>query len=106
RATVRALAAQKVDCVKIWVDDRLGTEVAMAPYIYRAIIDEAHKLNLQVIAHAFYLKDVKDLVASGIDGLAHPIRDAVVDDEMLALLKAHPKTYFQTNMDRTLLYAL
>ena len=36
-------AAMKVDIVKIRVDDNLGTTPKMAPEIYRAVIDEAHK---------------------------------------------------------------
>ena len=36
-------AAMKVDIVKIRVDDNLGTTPKMAPEIYRAVIDQAHK---------------------------------------------------------------
>src|SRR5262245_8244169 len=43
RQYVRDLVAQRVDLVKIWVDDRNGTVQKLAPPLYRAIIDEAHK---------------------------------------------------------------
>ncbi len=62
RKTVQDLAAKKVDIVKIWVDDRGGTVKKLTPALYRAVIDEAHKNNLQVIAHIFYLSDAKDLL--------------------------------------------
>ena len=39
REHVRHLAEQRVDFIKIWVDDRLGTEVPMSPAVYRAIMD-------------------------------------------------------------------
>jgi imidazolonepropionase-like amidohydrolase len=94
RKDVRELAAHKPDMVKIWVDDRNGTVEKLKPNLYRAIIDEAHKNNLRVMAHVFALDDVKDLVRSGIDGFAHMVRDKDVDDELIALLKARPNVFF------------
>jgi imidazolonepropionase-like amidohydrolase len=93
RADVRELAAKKVDLVKIWVDDRNGTVPKLKPELYRAIIDEAHKNNLRVAAHVFYLSDAKDLLRSGVDILAHLVRDRDVDDELIGLLKQHPNVY-------------
>lgn len=88
RAHVRALAAKKVDIVKIWVDDRGGTKPKLRPDVYRAVIDEAHLRGLRVIAHVFYLADAKDLVQSGVDGLAHLVRaEPGVDDELVAAMK-------------------
>jgi hypothetical protein len=73
------LAAHKADLVKIWVDDRNGTVEKLKPNLYRALIDEAHKHNMRVMAHITALDDVKDLVRSGIDGFAHMVRDKDVD---------------------------
>lgn len=98
RAAVRELAAKKVDLVKIWVDDRNGTVPKLTPPLYRAIIDEAHKHNLRVAAHIFYLADAKELLRSGIDIFAHGIRDRDVDDEVLALFKQHPNVYVIPNL--------
>ena len=39
---------RKVKLIKTWVDDRGGAVKPMAPNLYRAIIDEAHKQNLRV----------------------------------------------------------
>jgi imidazolonepropionase-like amidohydrolase len=89
RADVQELAAKKVHLVKIWVDDRNGTVPKLTPPLYRAIIDEAHKHNLRVAAHIYYLADAKDLLRSGIDIFAHGIRDKDVDDEAIALFKQH-----------------
>jgi imidazolonepropionase-like amidohydrolase len=85
RAAVRALAATRVDMVKIWVDDRNGTVPKLPPPIYRAIIDESHRAGLRVVAHVYYLADGKELLRAGIDGFAHGIRDAEVDDEFVRL---------------------
>src|SRR5580704_8341128 len=98
RADVRELAAKKVDLVKIWVDDRNGTVPKLTPPLYRAIIDEAHKNNLPVAAHIFYLADAKELLRSGIDIFAHGIRDKDVDDEAIALFKQHPNVYVIPNL--------
>jgi imidazolonepropionase-like amidohydrolase len=93
RADVRELAKNKVDLVKIWVDDRNGTVPKLTPELYRAIIDEAHKNGLRVAAHVFYLSDAKELLRSGVDILAHLVRDRDVDDELIGLLKQHPNVY-------------
>jgi len=98
RADVRELAARKVDFVKIWVDDRNGTLPKLSPAIYGAIIDEAHKNNLRVIAHVVTLADVKDLLRAGIDGFAHLFRDREADSEVIALLKARPNAFFMLTL--------
>jgi len=83
RTAVRELAAQKVDFVKIWVDDRNGRAPELSPPLYRAVIDEAHKHGIRVNAHVFYLADAKGLVAAGIDGFTHMVRDKDMDDEVV-----------------------
>ena len=80
RQAVREQAALKVDFIKIWVDDRNGRAPRMMPDVSHAIIDEAHAHGLKVNAHVFYLSDVQDLVAAGIDGFAHLARDKELDD--------------------------
>jgi imidazolonepropionase-like amidohydrolase len=77
----------QVDIVKIRVDDNLGTTEKMRPEIFRAVIDEAHKRNLRVAVHIFYLADAKAVLEAGADFIAHSIRDAEVDDQLITLLK-------------------
>ncbi|MBI4888340.1 MAG: amidohydrolase family protein [Acidobacteria bacterium] len=86
RAAVRELAARRVDMVKIWVDDRGGRAPRLPPPIYRAIIDEAHQRGLKANAHVFYHEDAVDLVAAGIDGFAHLVRDREMDDALVAAI--------------------
>jgi imidazolonepropionase-like amidohydrolase len=88
RADVRELAAHHPDYVKMWVDDGLGHGVKTKPEIYQAIIDEAHKQNIRVFAHEYYLGDAKALLAAGIDGFAHSIRDQAVDNDLMLTMKA------------------
>jgi imidazolonepropionase-like amidohydrolase len=87
RRNVAALADRKVDAVKIWVDDHLGRERKIPIDLSKAIIDEGHKRGLKVAAHIFYLKDAQELVENGLDGLAHSVRDAPVDDALISAMK-------------------
>jgi imidazolonepropionase-like amidohydrolase len=83
------LAAEKVDIVKFWMDDHLGTKKKMPHEIGKAIIDDAHKKGLPVAAHIFYLEDAKAVVDYGINGLAHSVRDKPVDQALIDSMKRH-----------------
>ena len=98
RAAVRELAAQKVDIVKIWVDDRNGMYPKLTPALYGAIIEEAHKNGLRVTAHIFTLEDAKGLLRAGVDAFAHSVRDRDVDDEFMALVKQRPNLVVNPNL--------
>lgn len=98
RKAVQEQAALKVDIIKIWVDDRDGKYRKMPSAIYTPIIAEAHGRGLRVAAHIFNLSDAKGLLKSGIDAFAHGIRDMDVDDELMALVKAHPRVVLIPNL--------
>jgi imidazolonepropionase-like amidohydrolase len=87
RRDVRELAARHPDFVKIWVDDRNGAVAKLSPPLYRAIIDEAHKQGLRVMAHVFYLSDARDLVEAGVNGFLHLVRDEEMDDALVKRMK-------------------
>lgn len=101
RQRVRELNAQGVRLVKIWVDDRGATVPKLEPDVYRAIIEEAHALGMQVLAHVGRtsgLADAKDLYRAGIDGFVHMVRDRDVDDEYLALVRDRPDVWTGPNL--------
>src|SRR5205814_5807755 len=75
RAAVDEEAAKKVDRVKFWVDDRMGTVKKLTPELYTAIIDEAHKKRPQTITHIYTLEDAKGVLRAGVDAFAHGVRD-------------------------------
>jgi imidazolonepropionase-like amidohydrolase len=92
-----SLAQLKPDMVKIWVDDFNGKYPAkMQPEIYKAIIREAHQHNLRVAAHVYYLSDLKQLVAAGVDIIAHSVRSDVIDDSTIVQMKAQQVIYIPT----------
>jgi imidazolonepropionase-like amidohydrolase len=95
-AMIAQLAALKVDLVKIWVDDGGGKAPKMQPEVYKAIISEAHKHNLRVAAHLYYLEDAHKLVDAGLDIIAHSIRDKEADDSLLVKMKRKGVIYIPT----------
>lgn len=101
RHYVKDLGADGVHFVKIWVDDRNGSVPKLQPSVYRAIIAEAHANGMEVLAHlsrTSALADAKDLFRAGVDGFVHLVRDRDVDEEYLALVKAHPRVWSGPNM--------
>lgn len=98
RAAVRELAADRVDIVKIWVDDRSGQYERLSAELYEAVIDEAHANGLRVTAHVFTLDDAKGLLRAGVDAFAHGIRDMDVDDELVALWLERPNVVLVPNL--------
>jgi imidazolonepropionase-like amidohydrolase len=96
RARVAEIAALRPDVIKIRVDDNLGTTTKMAPEVWRAIIDEAHRRELRVAAHIFYLDDAKALLRAGVDMIAHSVRDREIDEEFIALMRARTVPYCPT----------
>ena len=96
RAEVDQMAARHADFVKLWVDSLNHTVFEMRPDIYTAAIDQAHKNNLPVAVHIFYLEDAKKLLAAGADVLAHSIRDQPVDADLIAAMKQRRTWYIPT----------
>jgi imidazolonepropionase-like amidohydrolase len=80
-------AEQKVDVIKLWMDDGNGKGPKLKADAYNAAIEEAHKHNLKVMAEVFDLSDAKDLVRAGVDGFVSSIRDKEVDDALIAAMK-------------------
>lgn len=96
-AEMDSLKKVNPEMAKIWVDDFNGKYKAkMKPEIYQAIIKEAHKRNLRVAAHVYYLSDLKKLVADGIDVIGHSVRSEVIDDATTAQMKAKNIIYIPT----------
>lgn len=96
REEVRQLLAKKPDALKIWVDDSYGQLPSMKPEIYAAIIQEAHQGGVRVAAHVFHLEDARKLVGLGVDIIAHSVRDAEIDDPLLAEMKKRRVVYIAT----------
>ena len=77
RAAVRERAERGVDVIKVMAS---GGNMAPGPLPYepqfgagalRAIVDQAHRHGLPVIAHAHSARSIADAVAAGVDGIEH-----------------------------------
>jgi imidazolonepropionase-like amidohydrolase len=100
RAAVRAQQQAGVDVIKLWVDDLGGRFPMMAPPIYRAAIDEAHQHQLKVAAHIHDQAPAADLVAAGVDIIAHGIRDTPVAPALVSAMRDKGVWYIPTvNID-------
>ncbi|MEE8349265.1 MAG: amidohydrolase family protein, partial [Acidobacteriota bacterium] len=87
REQVRKLADQRVDGIKIWfarIPGRSDLPVFKAE-VARAIIDEAHRHAIQVMAHINLAEDTKTLVRAQLDGITHIARDPY-DEETISLM--------------------
>lgn len=96
RAAVADNAAAGVDWMKVRVDDNLGTTSKMPWEAVQAVINATHERGLRLATHLFYLDDAKRLLRMGTDLVAHSIRDAGVDDEVIGLLRERGTCYVPT----------
>jgi imidazolonepropionase-like amidohydrolase len=69
--SVREIAAKNISVIKIWVDDRGGSQQKLAPQLYRAIADEAAKNGIEIYAHQQYAEDMPNLLEAGVSGFLH-----------------------------------
>lgn len=86
RAAVQEIASKNIRHIKIWIGDRGGTYPAMPHEVYDAVIDEARKHDITVHAHAFSVRDQKDILRAGADLIVHHAGGSALDDELLALV--------------------
>jgi imidazolonepropionase-like amidohydrolase len=90
RRAVQDYVKTQPEFIKIWVDDRGGTLKTLTPPLYRAILDEAARRNVPVVAHTVKLSDAKELYKAGLEGATHiPIRGGDVPDaEVLDIIRS------------------
>jgi imidazolonepropionase-like amidohydrolase len=87
-----------VDFIKIKVDGAAGSRQRMSKDVFTAVIKHAQVRGVPVASHLYYLDDARELVAAGVDYIAHSIRDRVVDDAFIAQAKAADVYYCPTLM--------
>ncbi len=68
---VQFAAAKGIQFIKIWVDDRGGSQSKLSPELYRAVIEEANSSDLKVFVHQQFATDMPDLIAAGAHGFLH-----------------------------------
>jgi imidazolonepropionase-like amidohydrolase len=96
REVVRVMARQRVDIVKLWVDDLNGTLPMMRPEVIAAATQEAHAQGLRVAAHIHDLEQARTVVGAGVDVVAHGVRDKPVDAALIAAMRERGTWYVAT----------
>lgn len=98
-AMVRALP-YRPDLIKVFADGwRYGRSPglnSMNEPTLAAIVADAHQAGIPVITHTVTLEGARIAVAAGVDALGHGIGDALVDDALVALMKARGTAYIPT----------
>ena len=98
-AMARALP-YRPDVIKVFADGwRYGRSASlnsMNEPTLAAIVRDAHSAGIPVITHTVTLEGAKVAAAAGVDALGHGIGDALVDDALIALMKAKGTAYVPT----------
>lgn len=98
-AMVRVLP-YKPDVIKVFTDgwryDRIADLTSMNVQTLSAIVEDAHRAGLKVFTHTVTLRGAKIAAEAGVDSLAHGVGDALVDDELITLMKQHHTGYVST----------
>ncbi len=84
---VRALAAQNVDLVKMWVETRFDTLPEITPEMRTAIVREAAAHGIPAAAHIYDEEDVRQLADLGVTDFIHSVRDREVDASFVAFAR-------------------
>ncbi len=87
RASVREVSAKEISFIKIWVDDRGGSQEKLRPEVYRAIIDEARAHGIAVVVHQQNAQDMPDLLEAGVAGFLHGRLGPAMDDGLAAQIR-------------------
>ncbi len=100
RAAVRRILSYKPDVIKVFTDGwRYGAApdmTSMNEDTLTALVDEAHKNNLEVLTHTVSLEKAKIAARSKVDVIAHGVGDKPVDEELFKLMKASGTAYVPT----------
>ncbi len=88
------------DVIKVFADGwRYGRDAdlnSMNEPTLTAIVEDAHKAGIPVITHTVTLEGAKVAAAAGVDAVGHGVGDALIDDELIGLMRQHHTAYVAT----------
>jgi len=87
REAVRQIAGKGFGFVKIWVDDRGGTQAKLHPVVYRPLIQEARSRGLHVVVHQQSAADMAELLDAGVAGFLHGRIGPDLDADLAARIR-------------------
>lgn len=90
----------KPDLIKVFADGwrygRIPDLNSMDQPTLTAIVADAHAAGIPVITHTVTLEGAKIAAAAGVSSLGHSVGDALVDDALIAAMKARRTAYILT----------
>jgi imidazolonepropionase-like amidohydrolase len=92
RAFVRKNLSDGADYIKLMHESgaAMGAEfVKPSMEIQRALVDEAHKAGVVAICHSLAMDDHIEILATGVDGMAHTFFDQPPNEALIAAYKEH-----------------
>lgn len=99
-AAVQNVIAARPDVIKVFTDGwRYGAAsdmTSMNEDVLAAIVQEAHKHNIEVVTHTVTLEKAKIAARAGVDVIIHGIGNAPADAELMQLMKANKTFYAPT----------
>ena len=99
-AAVQHVVPYHPDVIKVFSDGwRYGAASDMTSInedTLAAIVEEAHKNNIEVVTHTVTLERAKIAARAGVDAIIHGIGNAEADEELIQLMKAHGTFYAPT----------
>jgi imidazolonepropionase-like amidohydrolase len=85
-ALAREVAEQGVPFIKIWVDDRGGSQEKLSPDAYLPLVAEGMRQRLKTFAHQQYAADMLPLIDAGVSGFLHGRLGTELNEEIAAAL--------------------
>lgn len=100
RAEMAKALAYRPNVIKVFADGwRYGRSLdlnSMNGPTLAAIVEDAHKAGIPVTTHTVTLGGAKIAAGAGVDAIGHGIGDALVDDELIALMQKNGTAYVPT----------
>ncbi len=83
---VEEVAAKGIPFIKIWVDDRGGSQDKLSAGIYSALTGAANDLGIKVFVHQQYPADMLPLLDAGVSGFLHGRLGPALGEEIAAAM--------------------
>jgi len=102
---IKAIKPKQDAIIKIWVDDRAGTQPKLGQSLYAELISQANQQGIKVVAHQQDSEDTARLLQAGVAGFLHGrFEDEISDD--LGRLLAESNTFIIPNLGLSLLRSM
>ena len=100
RAAIAPIIAYRPDVIKVFTDGwRYGRDAdrpSMDLPTLSAIVEEARRADIPVVTHTVTLGGAKIAARAGVDAVVHGVGDALVDRELIRLMKRKHVAYVPT----------